>query len=408
MSIYIPSHINSSISEYLGADIHARVVSPEDKQKLISNLFATVESPASDAESIRSSPKQSGKLSEYLLSVHIKKEQVDPIIHACDRLFGRSMQQLCLLTGGRGTSKILKFSIADKEYVCRVVDSSRPAFFNKTVSEVYNMTIVNQLSLTPVVHFSDDQTGIMIMDYVNNIFLTTQILKDEEHSDPLYTQFAKSLHALHSGPRFAEEPTNIFTDVAVTAKGGDFKLMPSVSLDILNTISSLETVLKKHQISAPCHKELNGNNVLFDGKKIYFIDWEGSGNCDPFVDLAIASIFFIFNEKKEDLFLKSYFGATPTKEQKAHLYLMKQVCLCFYMFKSLRRVTGSARIDLSKEQVNLDSFQSYKDFVLEFFNGCSKVCTIEDFKTFTYVFLREVKKNIDSPRFKEAVELLSK
>lgn len=408
MSLYIPPHVSGYISEYLGTGIHTRAVSSEDTQKLISDYFAAVESPTSDAESIKSSPEQSRKLSEYLVSVHIKKEQVDPIIHACDRLFGRSMQQLCLLTGGRGTSKILKFSIIDKEYVCRVVDSNRPAFFNKTVSEVYNMKIVNQLNLTPKVHFSDEQTGIMIMDYVHNIFLTTQILKDEEHSEPLYTQFAKSLHALHSGPRFAEESTNIFTDVAVTAKGGDFKLMPSDALDILNTMSSLESVLKKHQTTAPCHKELNGNNVLFDGKKIYFIDWEGSGNCDPFVDLAIASIFFIFSEEKEDHFLKSYFGTAPTKEQKAHLYLMKQICLCFYMFKSLRRVTGSARIDLSKEQVNLESLQSYKDFVLEFFNGCSKVCTIDDFKTFTYVFLREVKKNIDSPRFKEAIEILSK
>lgn len=332
------------------------------------------------------------------LDPFVKEEQVESVVEAMDQTFGtQKVENLTLLTGGRGTSTILKFQVKGKPYTCRITDNSRPNFFNDPKTEIRNMTIASELGITPKLHYADPKTGVLIMDFVVNKPLPM---------DTEYKQFAQKLAQLHNGPNFTEQMSNIFTDVARVAKACNSHCMPATAHTVIETIFSLEEVLKKHQTNAPCHKELNGNNVLYNGSEISFIDWEGSENCDPFVDLAIASIFFIFDPKMEESFLESYLGKPPTKEQKAHLYLMKQVCLAFYAFKAMRRVVNVFKTDLSKDAIDLKSYPSLKELTATYFSGCTKVCGLEDFKTLTYVPLREVLNNIQSQEFKEAIQTL--
>lgn len=355
---------------------------------------------------------KSFKEDEYLnekLSPHVKEEQLQPIVAAFEKTFGKKqIKDLVLLTGGRGTSKIFKFEVDNKEHVCRVTDSARPNFFIDASSEVVRMKIASELGVTPKLHYADERTGVLIMDYIPNLRLTTQIQKCKGNTAPYYRLLAQTIKTLHKGPALSEKYEDIFSDVNRTAHASDRTMLPPESLTVMDVVLPLEKVLKGHQTNIPCHKELNGNNVLFDGKKIYFIDFESSGNCDPFVDLAILCNFFIFDSSKENLFLQSYFSSVPTPEQKAHLYLMKTVCLAFYAFKSQRRVTCMGKRDLSKECVDLKSFPKYKKFVLEFFNGCTKVLDMDDFRVLTYVFIREVLKKINSDSFRNAIQVLNK
>jgi hypothetical protein len=115
----------------------------------------------------------------------------------------------------------------------------------------------------------------------------------------------------------------------------------------------------------------------------------------------------VFDQSKDDILLKSYFSETPTPKQKAQLFLMKQICLCFYGFRLLRRVTGVEKIDLSKEPMDLASLPKYKDFILECYNGCSKSFTKEELKIFPFMYLNEAMKNIQSPEYQKAIDILN-
>lgn len=341
------------------------------------------------------------------LAATVKQEQVKPIIAVCKQLFGTEMENPVLVTGGRGTSKIIHFTAREKPYICRVTDATRPAFFINPECEIHNMWAVNPLGVAPRLHHADHQSGVIIMDYVQPIRLTQEMLEDEEHTADLYQELAEKVRTLHGGPAFTKDPTNIFTDLESTVKVAELKRVPQLAVDVLETIRSLEPLLKKHEECVPSHKDLHSNNVLYDGKKIFFIDWELGANCDRFVDLACVSIFYIFDSTKDEDLLRSYFGREPTEKEKAQLFLMKQACLCFYGFRLLRRVTGLGKVDLSQEERDPSTLPKFRDFILENYNGCSKSFTTEELKLFPFMFLSEAKKNIDSPAFKEAITALS-
>lgn len=342
------------------------------------------------------------------LAHYVKKEQVNPIMAACDHIFGVVIEDLTLVTGGRGTSKILQFKVQESPYLLRVTDDARPAFFIDTMSEVKNMLTINDLQVAPKLHHSDAKSGVIIMEYINNVRLTPKMLESENESQRIYRELAQSLRNLHNGPKFTNQPTNIFRNLDKISSEAELSRVPPIARDTLDAIRPLEAILERHMESAPCHLDIHSNNVLYSGEKIYLIDWELSSNCDPFVDLAFATIFFIFDKEKEKVFLENYFSGPPTAEQKAKFFLMQQLTLCLYAFRLLRRVTGMGKVDLSQERKDVHSLPNYRDFILENYNGCSKSFTNEDLKIFPFMFLNQAMKNIQSPQFQESIDILTK
>jgi hypothetical protein len=184
------------------------------------------------------------------------------------------------------------------------------------------------------------------------------------------------------------------------------QINPEIGHKVLAAIRPLETILQKHQTVVPCHKDLHSNNVLYDGKKVYFIDWELGTNCDPHLDLATASLFFIFDAVKEKTFLKQYFGGEPTPEQNAYFFLMKQVTFCFFGCRLLRAVCGIRKKDLSKDDIATKQLPTFRDFALENYNGCSKSFTTDELSIFPFMYLREAMNGINSPQFKQSIDVL--
>ncbi len=343
-------------------------------------------------------------------TAYCEGKQLFALVGAYEAAFGqKKIGKVDLLTGGRGTSKIIKIEVEGHDVVCRITDHNRPHFFIDCASEIERMSIADKLFLTPKVHYANQKTGIIMMDYISNIPLMTYLLTNKGESNRLYLKLAEKLQTLHEGPKFSE-CTNIFTDVMQTALATKPTCMPLVARRILGIIAAVERTLLpyQNQESVPSHKELNSNNVLFDGREIYFIDWESSANTDRFVDLAIVSNFFIFNSSQERLFLERYFSAPSTVEQRAQLLLMKVVCLAFYGFKALRRVTGPGKQDLSKEVVDFDKLPSYHDLLCEFFNSCTKSFSFDELKVMAYGYFKESVKYIESTEFQEAMTVLTK
>jgi thiamine kinase-like enzyme len=341
------------------------------------------------------------------LQYNVKPEQVSHITETCMRLFGAAMENPSLLMGGRGTSKIILFEANNSPYICRVTDATRPAFFIDPASEIHNMWAVNDLHVAPKLHHADLQSGVIIMDYIQPSRLTPELFEDEQQSANLYRELGNKTRQLHQGPHFTNVPTNIFTDLESTIKVANIGRAPSLALEVLENIRKLEPVLNRHQVCVPSHKDLHSNNVLYDGISIYFIDWELGANADRFIDLACLSIFYAFDEHQDEELLKNYFQETPTPKQKAQAYLMKQVCLGFYGFRLLRRVTGIGEMDLSNVQMPAASLPKFKDFILQKYNCCSDSFTTEELKIFPFMFLNEAMKNMQSEKYQKAITILT-
>jgi len=346
-----------------------------------------------------------GRVDEQL-SQFANPKQVEKIKKKTQEFYSSLPDNVSLLTGGRGTSRIIKFEANSHSLICRIVDKARPDFFLDTQTEITNMQLVDPLQVAPKLHYASVKSDIIIMDYVPPMRVTETLLDNQEKSKALYVELASKLKKLHGGPALPVQSSDIFDDIDHTIKQGNQAFMPKVALETLDRLEELKKALRGKEEIVPAHKDLHSNNVIFDGKNIFFIDWELAAMADRYIDLACASIFFIFDPRKENEFLTSYFGADPTPKQKAQFYLMKQVCLCCYGFRLLRRVTGIEKIDLKQNPIDQDSLPNFRDFILQNYNGCSKVFSPEELKVFPYMFLNEAEKGFQSTEYSQALKTL--
>jgi Ser/Thr protein kinase RdoA (MazF antagonist) len=107
-----------------------------------------------------------------------------------------------------------------------------------------------------------------------------------------------------------------------------------------------------HLIKKSTHNDLNPNNILFDGKKTYLINWEAAGLDDPFIDLAIVCNNFIIEPSLQNHFLAGYFAAQPTSEQLEKLHWMRQISYAYY---ALHFLSFAAEAGLALLDENIDS-----------------------------------------------------
>lgn len=74
-----------------------------------------------------------------------------------------------------------------------------------------------------------------------------------------------------------------------------------------------ETTRARGVAGAPrtlCHLDLNPSNVLFDGSKVWLVDWDTAGLADRWLDLATVVNMFLLPAERERWILERYIART--------------------------------------------------------------------------------------------------
>jgi len=72
------------------------------------------------------------------------------------------------------------------------------------------------------------------------------------------------------------------------------------------------------------------DNILFDGQRVWLVDWEAAFLNDRYADLAVVANQVVTNDEEAMVYLQEYFGAVPDKYQLARFHLMQQLTHVFY------------------------------------------------------------------------------
>ncbi|HXE62792.1 MAG TPA: phosphotransferase, partial [Bryobacteraceae bacterium] len=72
------------------------------------------------------------------------------------------------------------------------------------------------------------------------------------------------------------------------------------------------------------------DNILFDGERVWLVDWEASFLNDRYADLAVLANLVAPNEPQESIYLREYFGYEPDAYQRARFFLTQQIGHMFY------------------------------------------------------------------------------
>jgi thiamine kinase-like enzyme len=126
--------------------------------------------------------------------------------------------------------------------------------------------------------------GALVIDWIDGRTLTTADLDDAA----TLGRVATTCRQLHAGPRFTSDFDMVTLQrrylELVISRG--FRL-PSTYLDLLPRITAVGNALAIHPLpTVPCHNDLLAANLMDDGERIWFIDFEYSGNADPCFELG--------------------------------------------------------------------------------------------------------------------------
>ncbi len=78
------------------------------------------------------------------------------------------------------------------------------------------------------------------------------------------------------------------------------------------------------------HNDPHPGNILFDGERLWLIDWETAYRNDPAVDLAIMTMYRAGTPDLEEALLHAWRGRPSDPVLRARVYLMRQLAKLFY------------------------------------------------------------------------------
>jgi hypothetical protein len=131
---------------------------------------------------------------------------------------------------------------------------------------------------------------------------------------------------------------------------------------------------------------------VYDGERLWLVDWTASFQSDRFTDLASIASFMARDDEGEAVLLAGYFDAPPTEAQRARMYLARQINHMFYAM-SLLSTTNGARPS---------SVRSLSDVHAALRAGEPVMDTVTGRAEYALARLAAMVAGVDAPRFDEA------
>lgn len=162
------------------------------------------------------------------------------------------------------------------------------------------------------------------------------------------------LKKIHNGPAFCDNGSIITLIKHRFKKTKNFP--KGIDLNILKLrIGELENA--KPLFTTATHRDLNPNNIMMEHGELKTIDFENSGQDDPFFDVATVCIFNFSNPKYENEFLRHYFGRPVTGLERSHLNKMKRVAYLFYGLEILSKISPQS---INQKVISMDFNEAFK------------------------------------------------
>jgi aminoglycoside phosphotransferase len=263
--------------------------------------------------------------------MQIPQEHQTSVSRALQTAFGvTETEELQPITKGQSGAFIARLTIQGSPYLLRI---ARKNAYIGAEREFTCLQAAADAGLAPRVYYTNLDDRLSISDFVNEVPL----------SDPLIRMPAilRALHALPSFPKVL--PGFDTTCMSLLSTGPtmdrffksvrDSDCLPEPELNQLFEWKD-QLVAAYHPDEAdrvPCHNDLfKPDNVLFDGDRLWFVDWEAAFQNDRYADLAVVANQVVTNESEEFEFLTRYLGHAPADEQRYRLKLVRQLARVFY------------------------------------------------------------------------------
>jgi len=237
-------------------------------------------------------------------------------------LAGLGARALEPLAGGLSGSGVWRVRTSGEPLILKI--ERPPDGLNDYGRQYACMAAAAEAGVCPRLLFADAGTGVAVIQHIAARPWPDRAVMLREAADLL-----RRLHAAALFPPLIDFPDGV-ERLIERLRGMDL-----VEAEALAPVLDLWTELR-----AACrwgedglvssHNDPNPRNLIWDGRRLWLIDWEAAFRNDPFVDLAIVANYFGGAPGEDAALLRRYLGADPGERQRAKLLLMRQVCRIYY------------------------------------------------------------------------------
>jgi hypothetical protein len=311
--------------------------------------------------------------------------------------FGRApLTGLQPVSGGASGALIYRAEVADRPYLLRLEKPERDGFHDP-VRSFACMSIAAEAGVAPAVHFADATSGAAIIAFVSQ-----RPIEDYPGGrEQLAGALGSLVRRLQQTPPFP--PVTPYLDIV------DFLLLrlrdsglfaPGSLAAYLEGFARIRGAYRWEPGSlVSSHNDPNPGNILFDGERLWLIDWETACRNDPLVDIAVLANYSASSPELEGMLLRTWLGRAPDRLTQARLTLMRQLVRLFYAGVILSMVppTGDDRPEANATALT--------DFFAALTAGRFVMGQPETMRAFGKAFLREFRLAQSAPGFEEALTI---
>jgi len=305
-----------------------------------------------------------------------------------------SIGDIAALTGGATAASVYRVAVGCRRYLLRIEGDPSPL---RNPHQYQSMRMAAEAGIAPAIHYVDDVERVAVIDFIEQVPLAAYPGGPHALAQGL-GELISRLQATPAFPSFVHYPdivTRLFAHVRRTG------LFASGALDPhFERLESLRDAYGKSAAElVSSHNDPVPNNILFDGKRLWLIDWESAYCNDRLVDVAIMLDGIARSPELGEALLKAWLGRKPDEDVRARLEIVRALTRLYYagVFFS-----ASAAASWTVGDADL-SVPSLADFRQAIHDGRLKAGTPQTKHILGKMFLASFLSGVAAPGFEFAV-----
>lgn len=336
----------------------------------------------------------------------IPQEKSAAVTRGLREAFGvTAFENIRRLTKGHSLALVFRIVVRGDPFLLRIIMHK-----NATIGPARQFTCMNvaaEAGLAPRVWHTSLEDGISITDFVEEEvpFPATEAL----------FRIPATLRALHALPPFPRGVDYLDTSCMFLLHKGtavDGFIQKFQAANMLTERESDELFAWHAQVAevyplhdpdmVSSHNDLfKPDNILFDGRRVWLVDWEAAFLNDRYADLAVVANLVVTNDAEERVYLQEYFGKPPDRYQLARFFLMRQVVHMFYAMAFLLLGSSGAANQSEKKPPEFNAMQR------SMWVGNVNLADKDTKVLYGRAHWEQLVQNMQKARFKEALRIVS-
>jgi hypothetical protein len=229
------------------------------------------------------------------------------------------------LTGGITTAAVFRIDAGGRRYVLRVEGTPSPM---RNPYQYQSMRIASDAGIAPRLYYFNEDSRVAVIDYIAPQPLDSfpgGLLARAQALGALL----RDLRTTPTFPYYADYPAVVARLWAHVCRTGLFA--PGVLDPVNERLAEIRKAYvwdRTHSVSS--HNDPVPANILFDGQRLWLIDWEGGCRNDSLIDVSIVMDHLARSRELEDALLQVWHGRPPDEALRARLSLVRALTRLYY------------------------------------------------------------------------------